>query len=353
MLREEIAKMDEAGMRGFIVESRVHPDYLGPGWWRDLESILDEAKARGMEVWILDDKRYPSGYAAGVPAKEDPGLTKLYLAERHVDAYGPLPVACFDALAWLGGEERLVAAVAARRAGRDTIDGGSLVDVTDKVHGGYLRLAVPEGEWRVFFIVATRDGGEEGTRDYINPLVAEAVDRYLEVVFQATYERFKSEFGSTIQGFFTDEPRLGNAASYYSLPGQPGQVLPYYDGFLPDFRRQAGYDLRVLLPLLWFGGAAGTEKVRYDYMDTITKRFADTFFRRIGDWCRAHGVRWIGHVVEDNGVVTSLISQTGSLTSCRAALTWRRLPCYTRRTPCGPAGGTALSKPCGFWRRQV
>ncbi|MFH1006287.1 MAG: glycosyl hydrolase [Candidatus Latescibacterota bacterium] len=301
LLREEIAKMDEGGMRGFIVESRVHPDYLGSRWWHDLEIIVDEAKARGMEVWILDDKRFPSGYAAGIPARENPAFAKLYLAERHIDTYGPVPYACFDIGAWLDEGEWLVAAVAARRSGPGTIAGDSLVDLTDLVGDGYLRYEVPEGEWRLFLMVATRTGGEEGTKEYINPLVPEAVDRYIEVVFEATCEKLGHEFGHTLKGFFTDEPRFGNAASYDSLPGQPDQVLPYYDGFLPDFCTRTGYEMRRLLPLLWYEGGADTGKVRYDYMDAITTRFADTFFRRIGNWCRDHGVRWIGHIVEDNG----------------------------------------------------
>ena len=301
LLREEIMKMDEGGMCGFIVESRVHPDYLGPRWWHDLEVIIDEAKARSMDVWILDDMRFPSGYAAGIPARENPAFAKLYLAERHVDTYGPLPYGCFDIAAWLDEGEWLVAAVAARRTGPDTIDADSLIDLTNFIRDGYLRYPVPKGKWRLFLMIATPTGGEEATKDYINPLVPEAVDRYLEVVFEATYEQLGHEFGHTLKGFFTDEPRFGNAGTYYSLPGQPNQVLPYYDGFLPDFQIRTGYGIRRLLPLLWYEGGADTGKVRYDYMDTITTRFADTFFRRIGDWCRDHGVRWIGHIVEDNG----------------------------------------------------
>lgn len=301
LLRDEIARMDEGGMRGFIVESRIHPHYLEPRWWHDLSIILEEAKARGMEVWLLDDRGFPSGYAAGIPARENPGFAKLYLAERHVDAFGPLPHACFDVGAWLGEGERLVAAILARRTGPSSIDERSLADLTDLVREGFLRYPVADGQWRLFLIVATRNGGEEGTREYINPLVSEAVDRYLEVVFEATYEKLGSEFGRTLKGFFCDEARFGNAPNYYSLPGIPDQVLPYYEGFLPDFRARTGYDLHPLLPLLWYDGGYETGRVRYDYMDAITKRFANTFFRRIGDWCRSHGVRYIGHIVEDNG----------------------------------------------------
>ena len=33
VLEEEIRAMHEAGLRGFILESRPFPGYLGPHWW--------------------------------------------------------------------------------------------------------------------------------------------------------------------------------------------------------------------------------------------------------------------------------------------------------------------------------
>lgn len=35
-------------------------------------------------------------------------------------------------------------------------------------------------------------------------------------------------------------------------------------------------------------------------MDAVTKLVRESFSRQIGDWCRAHGVQYIGHVIEDN-----------------------------------------------------
>ncbi|MBQ7693111.1 MAG: hypothetical protein IJT29_05840 [Oscillospiraceae bacterium] len=47
-------------------------------------------------------------------------------------------------------------------------------------------------------------------------------------------------------------------------------------------------------------------QIRYDYMDCATKLYAKNFARPIGAWCRAHGVEYIGHVVEDNSVHSRL-----------------------------------------------
>jgi len=234
VLLAEIARMHEGGMSGFVVESRTHPDFLGDGWWRDLDAILDEAARRGMQVWLMDDEHYPSGYAAGVVARQRPDLLKHYLAERHVDVAGPLPQARFPIGDLLQAGESLVAVVAAKRASMSAgapldcegLDSAQPLDLTDSLHDGLLRWAVPEGIWRLFVVVSTREGGEEWTKDFVDPLSTEAVDLYIDTVHAAVFKHVGRYFGTTFQGFFTDEPRFGNAANYTSVPGQPGQVLP-------------------------------------------------------------------------------------------------------------------------------
>lgn len=45
-LRRYMQVIDEANCHAVCVESRPHPDFCGPGWWRDMDIILDEAKKR-------------------------------------------------------------------------------------------------------------------------------------------------------------------------------------------------------------------------------------------------------------------------------------------------------------------
>ncbi|MCI6465667.1 MAG: hypothetical protein MSA90_09395 [Faecalicatena sp.] len=67
-LRSYMQKIDEANMKAVCIESRPHPDFCGPKWWEDMDIILDEARKRGMKVWILDDSHFPTGYAGGAMA---------------------------------------------------------------------------------------------------------------------------------------------------------------------------------------------------------------------------------------------------------------------------------------------
>lgn len=47
VIREEIEKIYECGIRAICVESRPHPDFAGLGWWHDLDLVMEEAKQRG------------------------------------------------------------------------------------------------------------------------------------------------------------------------------------------------------------------------------------------------------------------------------------------------------------------
>jgi hypothetical protein len=154
VLREELRQMHSVGIRQCILESRPHPDYLGKGWWESLDAILDEAGRLGMKVWFFDDCTYPSGFAGGRVRDRHPHLLKVYLAERTIDARGPLRGASFRIQPWLqpdasivgavAGQDRLsprfdyngqlgdelVAVVAARRpdGDGDALDGSTLLD---------------------------------------------------------------------------------------------------------------------------------------------------------------------------------------------------------------------------------
>ena len=56
-----------------------------------------------------------------------------------------------------------------------------------------------------------------------------------------------------------------------------------------------------MLPSLWFNTDDQTmQKTRVAYMDIITALYSKNFTYKLGDWCRAHGVEYIGHVIEDD-----------------------------------------------------
>jgi len=316
VIRQEMARIDTSGIKAVCVEARPHPDFLGPRWWRDIDIIMEEARARRMRVWMLDDDHFPTGHAAGKNADAAPALRRLFLEEHHVDAIGPQDHASILIKPWfvdfrrpMAAEGTLLAAVAARRCAADNTLTGAFVDLTSRVQDDVLYWDVPEGYWRIFLLILSPTAGSERHQDYINPLVPESVRVLIDVVYEAFYERYGDDFGHTFAGFFSDEPGFYNdreVFDYRSKLGKVGVALPWRDDLLAQLDAAFGGEYRVYLPLLWHDGGERTRAVRYTYMDVVSKLYAAHFTQQIGDWCRAHQVEYIGHVLEDNGVHTRL-----------------------------------------------
>ncbi len=302
VLLDEMGRMHAAGIRAFILESRPHPDFAGPRWWSDLDVIVAEARRLGMQVWIFDDRQYPTGFANGAIRDAHPDRGKRFLRREAIEAHGPLPGASFRVAAWCAPGESLLAVVTGRLADENGgLDPESLTDITPSVRDGVLYRDVPPGRWRVFVFVVTPAGGEEWTKDYLNPLDPAATRVLLDAVHEPHYARYREEFGRTIAGFFSDEPRFGNAGTYEARIGRYPMVLPWRDGLLEDLSAAWGGSFVPALPGLWEEAGHLSARARFTYMDLVSRLYAECFSRPIGAWCRAHGVRYIGHVVEDNG----------------------------------------------------
>lgn len=301
-LRDEIRAMSENGIGSFIVEARPHPYYLQDAWWSDLAILIDEAKKRNMGVWIFDDGSYPSGAANGLIRKHYPQYTKKYLAHHHIDAIGPKRGASVLVSPWLQEGEELIGVIAGKRLDSlDLMDSETFTDITGYIHDGILYWDIPDGEWRIFIFKQTPHGGEEGTKDYLNPLEPEGTAAFIELIYEEHYKHFSEEFGKTILGFFTDEPRFGNAPGYGYRLGNRHMVIPWSETVLDELSSKGLGDFKLLLPALFYECGERTPDARYSYMDVVSKRFDRCFIGQIGDWCRAHDVRLIGHVVEENG----------------------------------------------------
>jgi len=302
-IRTVVHEIADGGNTGFVWESRPHPDYLGPKWWDDLKVAVDEARRLGLEVWIFDEWMYPSGIAGGKVVAEDPSLTHHILRDRALVVDGPLPEKEWEVPGDLEKSESVVSVVA---FSVDTKADLSLVDLTARAAGADLsriRWAPPKGRWRICWTTAAPESPKEGWRmdtmvDVLNPKTAEA---FIRLTHEETYKRFAADFGTTIKGFFSDETGFRNITSYESLPGKPGMPMPWSPVFLDYFRKAKGYDPRPWLASLWYDLGARGRAVRYDLMDAYASAFAEAFFKPQQDWCRRHGVRLIGHLVEDNG----------------------------------------------------
>ena len=361
---QEIAAIQQSGAQGFCVESRTCQDFCGEKWWAIMDAVLAEAKARGMQVWLLDDKHYPTGYANGA-------IRNKYAALR------PWRVKCeFLDMEGAAGEIRLLLNSESDKQMQDEILGVFAVkmhgnhaeitaDITDCVEGDFLRFAYNGKAVRICTIKKTR-GGAESANDpyYLDMLNPDSVDVLIREVYEPHYERYvkSGKYADTFVGFFSDEPRFANGYTcgelcnrnaYQSTLGVEGMAYPWNDRLLckvpsaissehapsvipnkhtatviPNKHtatvisnehtlsvissevEKSFFTPRELLSL-WFVTGENTPAIRIAYMNAITRGYGENFSGRLSAWCHARNLTYCGHIIEDMGAHARLGCSAG------------------------------------------
>ena len=314
VLIEELHNIYNSGCRAVCIESRPHEEFARKGWFDDVRVILDECRRLGMEAWILDDKYFPTGFCNGVMKRGEPHpLGKVAITERHMDVFGPITdgAVIFDGPAWDDGwadkkaGDKLFAIIACRcEEGPDQALTGECIDITDNLHDGLVSVTLPEGLWRVFFFFTRPE--PDGRVDFTNP---RSVDLMFSEIYEPHYNELKEYFGDPFVGFFSDEPFIMDK-SRLPAHGESGSKfkLPWNEYIEAELAERYGKKWKLHLPSLFFTMRGTSPAYRVAYMDSVTHLYKTCFCDRVGNWCREHGVKYIGHVVEDHGQHTNMNS---------------------------------------------
>ena len=297
-VRRQIQEMKQAGVGGFFMHSRVglETEYLGEQWMRCVKAAVDEAKKQGLYAWIYDEDRWPSGTAGGRvtscgDAYRCKGLTMETLAaDRYQELYKAEIVSdreCREEP--LDQKTGFLAAYAAVIDGdcvqsfrRLALRPDEVIEADESLLAVRLDVSAPS-EWF----------NNEAPPDNLNP---DCVKKFIE----ETHERYKAvvgeEFGKTVLGFFTDEPSLHDRFTYF---GETKSWIPWTFGYGAYFKSLAGYDFFDVLPLFYFHGE-GSLKVRHDYWQSIAKRYGESYFKTLGDWCENNHLLFTGHYLQED-----------------------------------------------------
>ncbi len=297
-LARELDKIYDCGIRGVCVESRPHENFCREQWWGDMELILSRCREKGMEVWLLDDKHFPTGFCNNAIDEKYPHLRKRCIIEKHTDVRGPMNQGAVI-LPPMAETDALIAVVAARRAedaGNEFLT-GDFRDVTGCVRDGLIWLDLPAGVWRIYTIYAQQV--LDGHMDTLNP---DSVDVLINEVYETHYDHFKDDFGKVFRGFFSDEPFVQRNALLGLRRQNPplNTSLPWNDLLCALLSEKLGEDCRKYLPCLWHFSEEISPRFRSVYMDCVTELYNRHFNKRVADWCHAHGVQYIGHIIEDD-----------------------------------------------------
>ncbi len=271
LLEEYVGKVAEGGNGCFTAESRPHTDWLGEGWYRDLDICLQAAKKHDLKMWIFDEKWWPSGEVGGmVPEK----YASKRMTASAKDVTGPSEFIDdgYDGNHYIG--------TVAGKETANSIDGDSLMDLSKFIKNGRLQWNAPEGKWKVI-----RFGWELSNKDrlLVDGASADCAEWLIQTVYQPHYDRFKKDFGKSIQGFFYDEPETR---------GDWGtEVMKVLKERKVDWKK-------ALVACKFKLAGEQQAAARYQYQDAFAEAWGRTLFGGITKWCHDHDVLSIGHFLE-------------------------------------------------------
>ena len=266
---------------------RMGVEYLSEGWFEKVKIAVEEAKKRNMRLWIIDEGKYPSGFAGGKFSREKPELRMqgIDIAERISVAEGESVSRDLD--------PSIISAVAVDQKNKTT----ESLDISS----GKLNWQARPGSWQLllarhhFKTSVTRaannlTGGKDTVNslcDYLDPV---ATKQFLEFT-EAQYKKYiGDEFGKTILGFRGDEPEFN--------------FTPWTPKIISIFKEKKGYDITPYLAT--FFTPLTNEKQKFakaDYWDVWSDLFRDNFFKVQADWCAANNMEYMVHIDHEDKLV--------------------------------------------------
>lgn len=245
-IRNQLADFADKGVHGLVLHPRIgipaELPYLSEAYFDAVSFIVKTAAELSMRIVLYDEGMYPSGSCHGEVVKRNPGFASTGILLTDDPDSGNV-LASYE-------------------------DGTFLVS---RHSGGTIR-GIHFGE----------DDGEPGapmSADILNPA---AVDLFIELTHERYYSHLKEYFGTVIIGFFTDEPCV--------LGRNAGRFRDWTEGFEADLKSAGGTvkDLRALFE------NEENETVRI-YRMLIRKRLNVVYYKKLSDWCTAHGIALMGH----------------------------------------------------------
>ncbi len=184
----------------------------------------------------------------------------------------------------------------------------SIEEDNTNYRGSYLEYTIPEGEWTVMGFVTVKDGHKG--MDYLSE---EAVAAFIEITYEEYYKRFKEYFDNgTITSAFYDEPCFWPSNANYGVQG----ARTWTGDFNEYFASIYGDEINPLFyyPALFVDIGEKTTEARDALNRVRTEMFAKNYIGQMDAWCRAHGIKLLGHMnCED---VESPLAYEGDLMYC-------------------------------------
>ena len=296
-LERQLEVFEKMGMGGAFCHSRVglRTEYLSDEWFELINRCAAKGKRDGMEMWLYDEDRYPSGTAGGM-VTENRELGIHYL--RLNKAQGEFKFS----------EEVISAFILEFKEGK--------IARKERI---FADAAVPAGcEIWYFTSEIMNSGSFYNGNPYADNANPETVERFIEL----THKRYVEKCGDyikdgTIKGIFTDEPHHGGVMNGFAISNENGtHLVPLPKDLFKHFKAEYGYELEDYLPEIYaFDIQDRAEQVKWHYMLLLQKLFLENFLGKLRDYCHENGLLLTGHVLHEDCLSAQAVMQ-GSVMRC-------------------------------------
>ena len=189
LVRKEMDAIRQAGISEFIFENRGGGWFCTEPWMRLFEEILQYAAECRMRVWLLDDSHVNTGSANdSLKRPENAPFRQQCLRIELMDVVGPVSAGAVF-LPEHTAAETILAIAAYRRDEQSGECTGDPVDLSGNIKDGLCMLDLPEGIWRIYFVM-TADPSRQGMfANYITMVSASSCRHLINEIHEIIYGR--------------------------------------------------------------------------------------------------------------------------------------------------------------------
>ena len=312
-LYRQMDVMKEMGFGGAFIHSRVglETEYMGQEWMQLVDKCLAYGKKIGLELWIYDEDRWPSGSAGGAVTKKKKNRTRRI--QMSILSGEEVELLLQQEKENQKDNEEIIAAYQCDLEGHSyrnlrpyTCPKAKTTIATDDPDASDASDASDADCSEKILIFAIRESASSDNYNgytYLDTMNREAVEDFLE----ATHDRYETELSkeglTSLQGFFTDEPHRGAYLCDFSEGNV--QSVPYTEGLFEKFKEKYGYDLKETLPSLFLREqgqeCSGTS---LDYLELTQDLFLESYMEPYREKCHAYGYLFTGHLLHEDSLST-------------------------------------------------
>ncbi len=290
-IERQIKVFREMGMGGFHMHARtgLATPYLGPEFMERVKECVASAKEKNMLAWLYDEDRFPSGAAGGLVTKDPAFRARRLLLTRERRTVPP------DTANDNSGT--LLCCYSIKLDKNGALEHYGRIGENDE----------PESGAEKFYAYLMVDEPTSWFNDqtYLDTLNKAAVEKFIEITYDAYFKAVGDEFDKTVPAIFTDEPQFTRKTALKFAREKRDAFMPYTNDLPESYRETYGSDFFDTFPeIIWELPGGKYSQARYRYHEHIAERFAAAFADTAGAWCEKHNIRLSGHMLEEHTLET-------------------------------------------------